>query len=144
MAQKDYLLRQIEMMGEILIAIRRMILGGGARPAAIEARLKEVSGKAGMDLDLAKASTPETLRMLVAPAGEVEPGRGWLLAETLLLDGLQAEQEGDMARREDSLLKARMLFKLLGPMGAFLVGFPEAAARVEEIDALLSEDVNRI
>jgi len=131
------------MMGEILIAIRRMILGGGTKPSEVRARLNEVSGRTGMDLDLARASTPETLRMLVAPAGEVEPGRGWLLAETLLLDGLQAKQEGDLARWEDSLLKARMLFKLLGPMGAFLVGFPEAAVRVEEIDALLSDDVNR-
>jgi hypothetical protein len=141
MAQRDYLLRQIEMLGEILIAIRKMILGGGAKAGEVGNRLKEVSEKVGMDLELARASSPETLRFLVAPTGEVEPGRCWMLAETLYLDGLYAETEGDEARWWDSLEKARMLFKLLGPMGAFLVGFPEAEERIREIDKLLSRNM---
>ena len=142
MAQKDYLLRQIEMMGELLIAIRKMILGGGEKPGEVVKGLREISGKVGMDLELARASTPETLRLLVAPTGEVEPGRCWVLAETLLLDGVYAKEVGDGLRAQDSLEKARMLFRLLGPMGAFLVGFPEASKRVEEIDVLLSQDVD--
>lgn len=142
MAQKDYLLRQIEMMGELLITIRKMILAGGARPGEVVEGLREISGKVGMDLELARASTPETLRLLVAPTGEVEPGRCWVLAETLLLDGVYAWEMGDGLRARDSLEKARMLFRLLGPMGAFLVGFPEASRRVEEIDVLLSQDVD--
>ena len=142
MAQRDYLLRQIEMLGELLLAIRKMILGGGAKPGEVMERLREVSGKAGMDLDLARASTPDTLRLLIAPTGEIEPSRCWLLAETLLLDGVYALEGGDPERARDSLAKARMLFKLLGPMGAFLVGFPEAAQRVEEIDGLQSQDVD--
>ena len=142
MAQKDYLLRQIEMMGELLIAIRKMILGGGARPGEVVEGLREISGKVGMDLELARASTPETLRLLVAPTREVEPGRCWVLAETFLLDGVYAREMGVGLRARDSLEKARMLFRLLGPMGAFLVGFPEASRRVEEIDVLLSQDMD--
>lgn len=137
MAQKDYLLRQIEALGQLLIAIRKMILGGEADGAAVETRLREASGKVGMDLELARAATPETLRMLIAPTGEIEPGRCWLLAETLYLDGIQARLAGDRGQALDSLGKARMLFSLLKPMGAFLVGFPEAAERMEEIDALV-------
>jgi hypothetical protein len=137
--QKDYLLRQIEMLGELLIAIKKMILGGEAGGAAVESRLKEVAEKSGMDLELARATAPDTLRLLIAPTGEVEPGRCWILAESLYLDGIRGRLTGDPERASDSLEKARMLFSLLAPMGAFLVGFPEAAERIQEIDGLLSE-----
>ena len=136
MAQKDYLLRQIEALGQLLIAIRKMILGGEADGAAVESRLREAAGKSGMDLELAGAATPDTLHMLISPTGEIEPGRCWLMAETLYLDGIQARLTEDPGRALDSLGKARMLFSLLAPMGAFLVGFPEAAERIREIDGL--------
>ena len=135
MTQKDYLLRQIEMLGEILVAIRRMIQGGSAKATDVEARLQEVSAKGGLSLELARVATAETVKMLIAPTGEIEPGRCWLLAETLYLDGLQAELDEDADRALDSLGKARMLFSLLKPMGAFLVGFPEAAERIRDIDS---------
>jgi hypothetical protein len=137
MAQRDYLLRQIEALGQLLIAIRKMILGGEADGAAVESRLREAAGKGGMDLELARAATPETLRMLIAPTGEIEPGRCWLLAETLYLDGIRARLGGDAQQEVDSLGKARMLFSLLAPMGAFLVGFPEAEERIREIDSMM-------
>ena len=47
MAQMDYLLRQIEILGQLLIAIRKMILGGEADGAAVETRLREVAGEGG-------------------------------------------------------------------------------------------------
>lgn len=140
MPQKDYILRQIEVLGAGLIAIRKMILGGKTDAAGVESRLQAVSQSGGMALDLARAASPETLQMLIAPTGEIEPGSCWLLAESLYLDGLHAqllEQEG---RARDSLGKARMLFSLLQPMGAFLVGFPEASERIREIDRMVDEE----
>ena len=116
-----------------------MILGGETDGATIEQRLSEASGTGGMELELARAATPDTLRLFIAPTGEIEPGRCWLLAETLYLDGIHARLLEDSARASDSLRKARMLFSLLKPWGAFLVGFPEAAQRVDEIDGLLPE-----
>ncbi|MGW8265829.1 MAG: hypothetical protein ACWGSQ_05630 [Longimicrobiales bacterium] len=142
MVQRDYLLRQIEALGQLLIAIRKMILGGEADGAAVESRLREAAGKGGMDLELARAATPDTLRMLIAPTGEIEPGRCWLLAETLYLDGIRARLEEDAEQALDSLRKARMLFALLAPMGAFLVGFPEAKERMQEIDGMLADPVS--
>jgi hypothetical protein len=139
LTQKDYILRQIELLGAALIAIRKRIFGGEADVGEIENRLQEVSEKGGMALDLARAASPETLKMLIAPTGEIEPGRCWLLAETLFLDGIHALQVRDEPRARDSLAKAGMLFSLLEPMGAFLVGFPEAAERVREIDELFRD-----
>ena len=138
MAPTDYLLRQIEVLGQLLIALRKKILGGETDGAEVDIRLNEVAAKGGMALDLARAATPETLRLLIAPTGEIEPGRCWLLAETLYLDGIQARLLEDVDRASDSLEKSRMLFSLLQPMGAFLVGFPEAAERVLEIDEILA------
>ncbi|MFC1790887.1 hypothetical protein ACFL0I_00250 [Gemmatimonadota bacterium] len=139
MVQKDYLLRQIEVLAQLLIAIREMIFGGEAGGGDVEARLQEVAGRGGMDLELARAATPDTLRMLIAPTGEIEPGRCWLLAETLYLDGVHRQLLGHSAPASDSLAKAGMLFSLLQPMGAFLVGFPEAAERVREIEERMEE-----
>jgi hypothetical protein len=138
MTQRDFLLRQIEMLGELLVAVRNLILGRATPSSVIHARLQQVSRQGGMDLELAQAATPDTLRMLIAPTGEIEPGRCWLLAETLYLDGLEAELTGDRPRALDSFAKSRILFSLLRPMGAFLVGFPEAGERMAEIDERLA------
>jgi len=143
MPQRDFILRQIEVLGAALVALRNLILGGKTDSAEVEARLQEVSQRGGMALDLARATTPDTLRMLVAPTGEIEPGSCWLLAETLYLDGLQAKLTEDPDRARDSLAKAGALFSLLQPMGAFLVGFPEAAERIKEIEELLADTVAR-
>jgi hypothetical protein len=106
----------------------------------VQDQLQEVSQQAGMALDLARAASPDTLRLLIAPTGDIEPGSCWLLAETLYLDGLAAGKMGDEDRSLDSLAKARTLFSLLAPMGAFLVGFPEASERIDEIDGLMGEE----
>jgi hypothetical protein len=141
MPQSDFILRQIEILGAALISLRKRILGQEVDASEVESHLNDISAKGGMALDLARATSPETLRMLIAPTGEIEPGRCWLLAEVMYLDGLQARAEGDEARVKDSLAKAVMLFSLLKPMGAFLVGFPEAAERIEEINGLMEEEV---
>ena len=139
MPQRDYVLRQIEILGAALLALKKKILAGRADRTEVEEGLQELSGKGGMALDLAKACTPETLRMLIAPTGEVEPGKCWLMAETLYLDGLFQLEAGGLDQALDSLAKAKMLFSLLKPMGAFLAGFPEASERMTEIDGLLED-----
>ena len=56
---------------------------------------------------------------------------------------LTAELNGQLEEREDdaiiSMQKARMLFTLIEPAGGMLVGIPEAAGRVGEIDGHLGE-----
>jgi hypothetical protein len=140
MPQKDYILRQIEILGAALVALRKMILGGTADASEVEDKLQRVSEQGGMALDLARAASPDTLHLLVAPTGEIEPGSCWLLAESLYLDGLYAKTIPDEGRAVDSLRKSRMLFALLEPMGAFLVGFPEASERIREIDDVLERE----
>jgi hypothetical protein len=137
--QRDYILRVIEQVGAALAALRRRILGRKEDPSALYDEMARVAGQAGFDLELLRALSGDTLHMLVSPTGEVEPARCWLMAEILHLDGLQALAEERSVDAIASLGKARLLFGLVEPGGGMLVGFPEAAERIREIDALVQE-----
>ena len=137
MDQRDYILRMIEQAGRALIALRNTILGRAEDPTDVREQLERAARQGGVDLALARTMTPETLVMMVTIAGTVEPGRAWLLAETLYLDGLDALLTGDVDRAEDALERALMLYRLIGPGSLRLVGFPEMAERVSEIERLL-------
>lgn len=137
MPQRDYILRLIEEMGAIIAAVRDRILGRKADPAAIQDDLYRLAGRTGFDLDLLRGFDAESLRMLVAPSGEVEPARCWMMAELLYLDGLEADVEGRADARA-GLEKARLLYTLIEPGGGLLLGFPEAGNRIREIDERLA------
>ncbi|NIP57207.1 MAG: hypothetical protein GWM92_03540 [Gemmatimonadetes bacterium] len=140
MRERDYILRMIEEMGEILIRIRKKILGQ-EEEAPVDADFgslsRSLSRLAGVDLSLARSASADTLAMLVAPAGEVDPTRCWILAETLYLDGIHASMEGRDDDALASLDRAHRLFALVKPGGVYLVGFPEAAERMREIETRL-------
>ena len=138
MEQRDYILRMIEQFGRFALALRQLITGGGAGSGRARDQLTSVASNAGLDLDLARVATADTLLMLAAPSGELDPSRCWMYAETLYLDGLDAELSGDLDRAWSAYGRARALFAAVGPMGAFLVGFPEARERIEEIDGRLA------
>jgi hypothetical protein len=137
--QRDYILRLIEQVGAALAALRRRILGRTGDAAVLYDELARIAGQAGFDLELLRALSGDTLHMLVSPTGEVEPARCWLMAELLYLDGLQAVTEERSVDAAASLGKARLLFGLIEPGGGMLLGFPEAAERIREIDTLVQE-----
>lgn len=134
MHQRDYILRIIEQLGVALTAIRKRILHG-ERTGEVREVLARTAGQGGFDLDLLKGFDLDTLLLFVMPTGEVEPARCWLMAEVLYLDGLEAKLSDRPA--DDSLVKARALFEMVRPAGGMLVGMPEAADRIQEIDELL-------
>lgn len=138
MPQRDYILRLIEQMGAALVALRNKILGRQVDPETVHQELTSLAGQSGFDLDLLRGFTADTLHMLVAPTGEVEPARCWLMAELIYMDGLQAEVEERFDHAADALEKARLLYTLIGPGGGLLVGLPEAGDRIADVDARLA------
>ncbi len=136
MTQTDYILRMIEQLGQMLAALRKMILQQSESGQMISDRLTAAASDGGFDLTLARAASAETIEMLVAPAGDLDPGRCWLVAEILYLDGLQAQLEERPEEAAASFRKSLPLYTLLEPEGLFL-GLPEAAARIDEIEARL-------
>ncbi|MCY4399641.1 MAG: hypothetical protein OXE96_09925 [Gemmatimonadetes bacterium] len=138
MVQRDYILRMIEELGAALIALRKAIFKGSVGEARVEATLRRAASGAGMDLDLARAASAESLPGMMAPTGEVEPMRCWLLAEVLMTDGINRLHAGEDDRARSSLARAAALFRMVGPWGAYLTGFPEASERIEEIEGILA------
>lgn len=138
MPQRDYILRLIEQMGALFAALRNRILGRKVDPVAIQDELGRLAGRTGFDLALLRGFDGESLRMLVAPTGEVEPARCWMMAELLYLDGLQAEVEGRADDARAGLEKAKLLYTLIEPGGGLLLGLPEAGERVRDIDERLA------
>ena len=135
MHQRDYILRVIEQIGRILIALRKRIMGQPSDVGDIENAFRTLAGHAGIDLEVARRATPETLVLLTSP--QFEPTRCWTLAELLYLDGLNAQTEGRIDDARSSYEKALRLFAFVQPGGALLLGWPEAADRIAEIEERL-------
>jgi len=137
MERRDYILRMIEQLGTMLAELRRRILGRSAEHETVEGELAEVAKLGGLDYDLARVMGPDTLLMMVAPGGDVDPGRCWLLAELSYLDGLEADLAGDPEAARDALERAGFLYGLLRPLPGNLVGVHEADERLAEIESRL-------
>jgi len=136
-AQKDYLLRLIEMAGAVLREALRRILGGSASEEDVEGAIAEAGARVGIDARLALLATGETLELMIAPAGEVDVTRCWVLAESLYVAGVHAELSEAREHAATCLQKARRLYSLLDP-SLVITGLPEAGERIAEIDRRLS------
>ena len=128
----------IEQIGAAMIRLRQLILGGSESAETIRLEFQSIARSAGIDLEMARLATPDTLLALISVGGEVNPSRAWFTAELLYLDALDADTAGDVERARLSYQKADRLFTLLQPGGGFLVGWPEAGQRVEEVRSRLA------
>ncbi len=137
MIRSDYIVRQIEMLGILFAALRRRILSGSADTASIRQDLYEAASESGFDFELLIGLNKEALFLAVAPAGEVDTLRCWMVAEILYLHGLQAARQDEPEAAIDSLTKARVFYEMALPNGA-LIGFPEAQERLGEVEAELA------
>lgn len=134
--QRDYILRQIEILGRILQRIRDMITGGATREAATE--LSRAARQAGADLELAQGLTGESLIGLLSPAGEPDAARCMLFAEVLYVDGLRASAEGAAEEARNSFAKSLLLFET-ACTATPVVKTPEVRAKIEELEQRLAQ-----
>ncbi len=136
MHQRDYILRMIEQAGLALIRLRKLVFGGGASGSEIETEMQAVVGMAGLDLDLVRSVSDDTLLLMIAPTGEVDLTRCWVLAETFYLDGVHAHLAGRAEDARRSLERAGKLYSMLDA-DLVITGLPEASERLDEISARL-------
>lgn len=132
MTERDYILRMIEQFGVALARIRRLVTGG-ASVETVRRELDLAGRQVGIDFDMARLASEDTLAALLMAGGEVNPSRCWMTAELLYLDGLDAEAAGAADTASASYHKALMLYSLIRPHGVFLVGWPEASERIADI-----------
>jgi len=138
MYQRDYILRLIEQFGRVLIALRNRILRREADPAEVLAQIHEVAQQAGLDLEIARKLDPNSLLMWLAPTGEIDPPRLWLMAELLYLGGLHARSSSEDGGRGD-LDRALAIYSRLPPEWRPSDDFPLVAERIAEVRRLLDE-----
>jgi hypothetical protein len=139
MPQRDYILRLIEQAAVVLKELVDRLRGRAASREEVLRTLKQAAFLGNLDLDLLRVLDANAVRMIATQVGQGDPARIWLAAETLYLDGISARLEGNGSRGTASLAKALMLFRMVEPSVTLPVGFSEAAERIQEIEALLSE-----
>src|SRR5690242_6948059 len=100
--------------------------------------ITEIAQQAGLDLTVARTLPPDMLLMWLAPTGEVDPAKLWLLGELLYLEGLETKSSGGAGWAAD-FERASSLLRKLDPSWRPGDGFASAGERLVEIDRLLSE-----
>lgn len=92
MERRDYLLRQIEALGRVLSRLRELIAGGAT--SAARAEIQDEMRNAGLELAMANALDPATLRMLLG-GPTLDARRAFTIGALLHMDALRARAEGD-------------------------------------------------
>ena len=140
MYRQDFIIRIIEQFGRALAALLHKITGRQLSPAEIHAQVATVASQSGLQLDVARSLDPAMLLMWLAPRGEadIDPGKFWLLAELLFLEGMQAREEGHVEAARADLERARLILSKLPPDWRPQAGLASAGERLEDIAGALS------
>jgi hypothetical protein len=101
MYRHDYILRLIQHLGAALLTLRDRILRRQQDDVAVRTEIGEIARQAGLDLEVARSLDPRQLLMWLAPIGEPDPAKLWLMAELLYLEGLHAHGSGVPGWRAD-------------------------------------------
>jgi hypothetical protein len=140
--RRDYVLRLIERLAETLIALRNRILKREVESGDVLTLIREIAADAGLDLTVARSLDPATLLMWLAPTGEVDEPRLWLMAELLYLEGLEGRNQGSDVWRADFERSLAIYSRL--PSGwrpSDALASPHE--RSTELRRLLEEDLSR-
>jgi len=136
--QRDYILRLIEQAAAILRHLLQRVRERSVDSAGLRQDLQRASHLGGLDLDLLRLADPQSLLLIVAPAGEIDPSRVWLAAEILYLDALALDADGEAEAAIDRFGKAAALYPLVQPGWGLPTGFPEAATRLQDVESRLA------
>jgi hypothetical protein len=134
--RRDYILRLIEQFARVLIALRNRILNREISSEEARAEIEEICRDAGADLDIARQLDPGMLVMWLAPRGEIDEGKFWLLAELLFLTALDSRESGKGDRGRADFLRALALLRKLPPDWRPAEGLPTPQERIAEIDSM--------
>ena len=132
MYRQDYILRLIEQFGRALVLLRNRILRREVDKPTAMADIGEMARQAGLDLDVARSLDVPSLLMWLAPAGQVDQARLWLMAELLYLEGLGA-LEDDPGRADADFTRAAAILERLEPQWRPSPDLPSAAELADDI-----------
>ena len=116
------------------------ITGRELSPAEVHAQIAAVASQSGLQLDVARSLDPAMLLMWLAPRGDadIDPGKFWLMAELLFLEGMHARAEGHVEAARADLDRARLILSKLPPDWRPQTDLSTAGERLEDIANALS------
>jgi hypothetical protein len=117
--------------------MRDRLLRREADQAVFRAQIGDLAQQAGLDLDIARRLDPASLLMWLAPTGEIDEPRLWLMAELLVLEALQARGAGGDGRSD--LQRALAIYARLPQPWRPSDEFPTVAERAAEVRGWLHE-----
>ena len=123
----------------VLVRLREIILGRASSRHHVEGEIQKALQGIGFDFEIARIADGETLERMVAPTGQVEPARAWLIAESFYLEGLEAQLDERGGEARSSFGKALRLYRLVAPDVLLPTGFTEATDRIREIEQRMAE-----
>jgi hypothetical protein len=136
MYRQDYILRLIEQFAQGLILLRNRILRRETDRQKASAEVTELAQQAGLDLGIARSLDVQSLLMWLAPAGQIDQARLWLMAELLYFEGLAALESEPAAARAD-LTRALAILECLEPNWRPTAALPTASELQAEIRSLI-------
>jgi hypothetical protein len=142
MYRSDYILRVIERFARALIGVRNRLLKQGDESAESLPSIHEIATDAGLDLTVARSLDPRSLLMWLAPTGEIDAGRLWLMAELLYLEALRGRAERTDSWRGDAERALAIESKLEENWGPGL-GLATPAERIRELREMLAAAPSR-
>jgi len=137
MYRHDYILKLIERFGAALISLRDKILRREREETGFRAEIYEIAREAGLDIGIARSLEPDSLLMWLAPTGQPDLAKLWLMAELLYLEGLDAKASGGSEWHGD-LTRALAILATLPAEWRPGETFTTAGARANEIRLLLA------
>jgi hypothetical protein len=140
MFRQDYILRLVEQFGRVLATLPSKIKGRQLSPTEVHAQIAAIASQGGLQLDVARSLDPVMLLMWLAPRGEIDSGKFWLMAELLFLEGMQAREEGLADRARGDLQRARVILSRLAADWRPQPDLASVGERLEAIDAIIGRE----
>lgn len=133
-------MRLVEQFARVLATLLNRIRGRQVSPEVAQAEISAIARGCGLDLDVARGLDATMLLMWLAPRGDVDPGRFWLMGELLLVDGLRASEAGARPRAHADLERALAVFSAIDPAWRPEPDLASAGDRVAEIRRWLDDN----
>lgn len=129
--------QRLQRLAEKLREIENRLDREGGELTGVRESLDEAAARTGVDLETVRALDAATLERTLSPGGRPDPGRIWVVAEVLFLDGRRARAGKDPATAERRLEKARRLYGRLDDSPDLPGDAPPVEDRLRRIAELL-------
>jgi hypothetical protein len=133
-------MRLIEQFGRVLAGLLETIHKRETPADEVRLELADIARHAGFDLDVARRVDPRMLLMWLAPSGEIDEARFWLIGELLFLDAAQTSEERGYDAARAAFDRAAAVFSQLPDDFRPRADLPCAGERVSEIRRLQSRE----